>query len=341
MDRRAPMPADPTGPDPPIGDVACPDRLMCGWRAQATLEHMSVIEVRGLRKSYAGRPVVDGIDLSVEAGEVFGILGPNGAGKTTTVEMISGLRSRDAGSVQVAGFDPAREERQLKELLGVQLQESRQPGKITVREAIELYRSFYRTPRPALEMLDRFGLGPQAETRFEQLSGGQQQRLSVALALVGNPRVAILDELTTGLDPAARREIWSYLQSLVSGGVTLVLVTHSMEEAQYLCDRVAILNEGRVAALDTPAGLARTAGTSEIRFVVSDGDARVGELRGLSSVVEVTSEDGQVTVRGTDAAATEVLAHLTGAQIRFTDLRISGPSLDEAYLAMTRKEPAR
>lgn len=314
---------------------------MCDRCAQATLEHMNVIEVRGLRKSYAGRPVVDGIDLSVKAGEVFGILGPNGAGKTTTVEMISGLRARDAGSVHVAGFDPAREERQLKELLGVQLQESRQPGKITVREAIELYRSFYRAPRPAVEMLDRFGLGPQADTRFEQLSGGQQQRLSVALALVGNPRVAILDELTTGLDPAARREIWSYLQSLVSDGVTLVLVTHSMEEAQYLCDRVAILNQGRVAALDTPAGLARTAGTTVIRFVVADGDPRVSELGMLSSVVEVAVEGGQVTVRGTDAAASDVLAHLTGAQIPFTDLRISGPSLDEAYLAMTRKEPAR
>ena len=190
---------------------------------------MEIIQVRDLRKSYAGRPVLHGIDLSIHQGEVFGILGPNGAGKTTTVEIIGGLRTRDAGEVSVAGLDPASESRQLRRLLGIQLQEARQPAKITVREAINLFRTFYRNPVRAEELMDRFGLAEQANTRFENLSGGQQQRLSVALALVGRPRIAILDELTTGLDPAARREIWAYLADLTADGVTIVLVTHSME----------------------------------------------------------------------------------------------------------------
>lgn len=301
---------------------------------------MEIINVRGLTKSYADRVVVRGIDFTVEPGEVFGILGPNGAGKTTTVEMIGGLRSRDAGQVSVAGFDPAAEPRELRELLGMQLQESRQPAKITVREALELYRSFYPRRRPTWELLERFGLVGQARTRFEHLSGGQQQRLSVALALVGNPRIAILDELTTGLDPAARREIWDFLKSLVGDGVTIVLVTHSMEEAQALCDRVAIIDDGRVVALDTPAALAHSGGQSCIAFRTD----QVGQLTGLAnvpSVLGVSVEGERVVVRGTQDAPTEVLAHLMSTGVRYERLRISTPTLDEAYLALTRKEETR
>jgi ABC-2 type transport system ATP-binding protein len=169
---------------------------------------MSIIEVRGLRKSYGGRAVVDGVSFSVEKGEIFGILGPNGAGKTTTVECVGGLRARDGGSVTVAGFDPAAESKDLRQELGIQLQESTLPEKQTVAEALQLYASFYRAPRDWRELLDRVGMESQAKTYFGKLSGGQKQRLSVALALIGNPQVAILDELTTGLDPAARREVW-------------------------------------------------------------------------------------------------------------------------------------
>lgn len=300
---------------------------------------MELIEVRDLRKSYAGRPVVRGVDLSIREGEVFGILGPNGAGKTTTVEMIGGLRTRDAGHISVAGYDPAAEEREFRELLGMQLQESRQPAKITVREAIELYRTFYRRPRDTAELLERFGLDAKADTRFEHLSGGQQQRLSVALALVGHPRIAILDELTTGLDPAARREIWAFLQDLTLDGVTIVLVTHSMEEAQFLCDRVAIIADGRISALDTPTALAHSGGQTVTTFTLVEGD--VAGLGDVPSVVEVTVHGATVTVRGSDLSPTQALDHLTRSGVRFEGLRVTAPSLDDAYMNLTRKEASR
>lgn len=301
---------------------------------------MEIIKVRDLWKSYAGRPVVRGIDLSVSEGEIFGILGPNGAGKTTTVEMIGGLRPRDRGEVSVAGFDPAAEDRELRELLGIQVQESRQPAKITVRESLDLYRTFYRAPRATDELLERFGLTAQADTRFAQLSGGQQQRLSVALALVGNPRIAILDELTTGLDPSARREIWEFLVDLVADGVTIVLVTHSMEEAQHLCDRVAIIDAGQVTALDSPAQLAHRGGESVITFTTGRV-AGLDGLRELSSVIDLTVAGSVATVRCTAAGPAEVLAYLTKTEVPFEGLRISAPSLDGAYLALTRKDPVR
>lgn len=297
-----------------------------------------MITVRGLRKSYSGRPVVQSLDLQAAEGEVLGILGPNGAGKTTTVEIIGGLRRRDAGEVRVAGLDPADEDRRFREVVGMQLQEARQPAKMTTRESLDLYRTFYRAPRATGELLDRFGLTGQADTRFEQLSGGQQQRLSVALALVGNPKVAILDELTTGLDPAARREIWQFLTDLVQDGVTILLVTHSMEEAQVLCDRVAIIADGRVAAVGSPAELSRTGGQSIITFLLDDGGPET--LHGLldqPSVVEVAVDGRHVSVRGNDDSAAQVLTHLTSTGVRFHGLRISGPSLDDAYMSLTRK----
>lgn len=193
---------------------------------------MALIQVRGLEKSYGTNHVLRGIDLAVDEGEILGILGPNGSGKTTAVECIGGLRRRDAGTIRVAGMDPDDNPRGFRDLLGMQLQQCRLPAKIAVAEALALYASFYDAPRPAAELLDRFGLVEQRRTRFAALSGGQQQRLSVALALIGRPRIALLDELTTGLDPAARRDIWTYLIGLRDEGVTLILVTHFMEEAQ-------------------------------------------------------------------------------------------------------------
>jgi ABC-2 type transport system ATP-binding protein len=221
---------------------------------------MSLLEVSGLRKTYGGRAVVDGVDLHVEAGEIFGILGPNGAGKTTTVECIVGLRTPDAGRIRIAGFDPGRDRRQVVERVGVQLQACRLPDKLTVAEAVELQGSFYADPVDGDLLLDRLGLGPSRERRYAALSGGQQQRLAVALALVGRPQVAVLDELTTGLDPQARREAWDLIEDVRDQGTTVLLVTHFMEEAERLCDRVALIDRGRVTASGSPVELVRGAG---------------------------------------------------------------------------------
>lgn len=301
---------------------------------------MEIIQVRNLRKSYGRRTVLHGIDLSITEGEVFGILGPNGAGKTTTVEIIGGLRSRDDGEVTVAGIDPATESRELRRLVGIQLQEARQPAKITVREALELYRSFYRNPFGTEELMARFGLTEQASTRFENLSGGQQQRLSVALALVGRPRIAILDELTTGLDPAARREIWCFLGDLTADGVTILLVTHSMEEAQFLCDRVAIINDGRISALGSPDKLAAGQGRTLITFSTGHTDRLTG-LGDLPSVMNVAVDGSRVSVLGTEASPTDVLGYLMTHGVTPEQLRVSTPTLDDAYLALTKKEVDR
>jgi len=220
---------------------------------------MSAIEVTDLCKSYAGRVVVDAVSFAVEEREIFGIVGPNGAGKTTTVEMIEGLRRPDRGSISVFGLDPATDRARLRELVGVQLQQAQLPDNIKVWEALDLHASFYSHPRDWRELLAEWGLIAYRDTRFSKLSGGQKQRLIIALALVGNPRVAFLDELTAGLDPQARRVTWDLVRRMRDTGVTVVLVSHFMDEVEELCDRVAVLSGGRIAAIDTPAGLIQRA----------------------------------------------------------------------------------
>ena len=216
---------------------------------------MNVIEVTDLVKRYGNHTAVDGVSFSVEEGEIFAILGPNGAGKTTTVESISGLRRPDSGTISVLGLDPAQDRDELRRVVGVQLQESELPDEIRVWEALDLYASFYPAPRDWERLLEDLGLADKRNSAFGKLSGGQKQRLSVALALIGNPKIAILDELTTGLDPQARRDTWQLIEDVRAGGVTVVLVTHFMEEAERLADRIALIDEGRVVALDTPAGI--------------------------------------------------------------------------------------
>jgi ABC-2 type transport system ATP-binding protein len=218
---------------------------------------MSIIEVAHIHKSYRGRTAVDDVSFTVEAGEIFGIVGPNGAGKTTTVECLTGLRRPDRGTVRVLGLHPAS--RELRQRVGVQLQESQLPDRIRVREALELYRSFYRRPASVDGLMATVGLTEQRNTPFAKLSGGQRQRLSIALALVGNPEVAVLDELTTGLDPQARRDTWDLIRSIRDRGVTVILVTHFMDEAERLCDRLAVLARGRVLTISTPAALVANA----------------------------------------------------------------------------------
>ena len=299
---------------------------------------MSMIDVRGLRKVYGNRTVVDGVGFTVGEGEIFGILGPNGAGKTTTVECIGGLRVPDGGSISVAGMDPAREGREFRETLGFQLQESRLPDKQTVSEALELYSSFYSRPRDWRELLERLGLVEQRKTYYAKLSGGQKQRLSVALALIGNPRVAILDELTTGLDPAARREVWSLLEDLKGTGVTLLLVSHFMEEAERLCDRVVVIDRGRVIAADTPEGLAAGVVADQRMSFVPSAPVDPTFLQGLPDVHTVTTNGDRVVVTGTDNVASAVIIALHERRVAATRLRVDQPSLDDAFVALTRED---
>ncbi|GGM17979.1 ABC transporter ATP-binding protein [Micromonospora yangpuensis] len=230
-----------------------------------------VICAEHLSKRYGDVVAVDDVSLRVAAGEVLGLLGANGAGKTTTVELIAGLRTPDRGRVTVAGLDPRRDRAALRQVLGVQLQQAQLHHALTVAELVGLYRSFYPDPRPAAELLDLVGLVDRRRTRFEKLSGGQQQRLSIALALVGRPRVVILDELTTGLDPHARRRVWAGVEALRDE--TVVLVSHAMDEVERLCDRVALLDGGRIVALGTPAELVARTGTADLEeaFVALTG----------------------------------------------------------------------
>ncbi|MBK0417722.1 ABC transporter ATP-binding protein [Leucobacter sp. CSA1] len=227
----------------------------------------AAVRVEGLHKRYGRKIAVEDVNLRVGSGEVFGILGANGAGKTTTVEVIAGLRRlrrRDRGTVRVLGLDPRRDRAALRRVLGVQLQSAYLHGALTVEELIGLYRGFYSDPRPADDLVELVGLGGQRRTRFERLSGGQQQRLSIALALAGRPRVVILDELTTGLDPRARRRMWAAIEHLRGEGTTILLVSHAMEEVERLCDRVALLDAGRVIASGTPAALVERSGARDL-----------------------------------------------------------------------------
>lgn len=295
-----------------------------------------MIEVNGLQKSYGTTRAVEDISLTVGEGEIFGILGPNGAGKTTAVECISGLRTGDAGSVRVDGLDPWRDRDAVSQVLGVQLQDSQLQPKITVREALELWTQFYDDPEPWPALAGRLGLTDRLGTRFAKLSGGQQQRLAIALALIGRPKVVILDELTTGLDPGGRRDTWQLVREVRDSGVTVALVTHSMEEAQSLCDRIAIIVAGRVRALDTPDALVRRAGAATVtsfETTVRTGDL-VGELSALAGVLDVRHVGARTVVEGTEGSAVQVLGHLTarGADVR--RLRAVDGSLDQAYLAI-------
>ncbi|MCX4964921.1 ABC transporter ATP-binding protein [Streptomyces sp. NBC_00654] len=304
---------------------------------------MAIIEVNGLHKAYGGRPVVDGVSFRVDEGEIFGILGPNGAGKTTTVECVEGLRVPDAGTVRVAGFDPVADHDRVTGLLGAQLQESELQARLTVREALELYSAFYPAPADWRPLVGRLGLEDRLTTRFGKLSGGQKQRLFIALALIGNPRVVVLDELTTGLDPRARRDTWKLIEDIRESGVTVLLVTHFMEEAQRLCDRIAVIDRGRVVALDTPSGLVRQAtGSTVVSFVPTRAltGPELADLAGLQGVASVTPPDGDGTVvlHATDDTVTPLISLLAGLGITAHRLRVTETTLDEAFLDLTGQD---
>ena len=296
---------------------------------------MPVIEVSGLHKEYGSKVAVEDVSFTVEAGEIFGILGPNGAGKTTTVECVTGLRTPDRGVLRVLGRNPQRDHDELDELVGVQLQDSQLPDKIRVREALDLYASFYRHPARADELITRLGLAGQRDAFFSKLSGGQKQRLSVALALIGTPKVAVLDELTTGLDPNARREVWDLISEIRSSGVTILLVTHFMEEAERLCDRVALIDHGRIVALDTPANLTvRAQGGKSVRFLPS-APFDDGLLTVLPEVTRVEHEGQHVVVTGTGELVNTVILALHGAGVEARDVQLDASNLEDAFVRLT------
>jgi ABC-2 type transport system ATP-binding protein len=297
---------------------------------------MTVIEVKNLAKRYGETVAVKDVSFAVEAGEIFGILGPNGAGKTTTVECVSGLRTPDSGTITVLG-SPAGSPA-LRTRIGVQLQESELQDKLTVREALELYSTFYPNPADWRKLVDDLGLTPKLKTRYGKLSGGQKQRLSIALALLGNPEIAILDELTTGLDPQARRDTWDLISGIRDRGVTLLLVTHFMEEAERLCDRIAVIDKGEVVALDTPAGLVQRAGDEQrIRFRPSTPFADE-LLTGLPEVRELRRQGERVEIIGSGNLLNAVISVLARDGIVAAELTLEQASLDDAFVHLTRGE---
>lgn len=296
---------------------------------------MAVIEIEHVRKAYGAVVAVDDVSLTVEEGEIFGILGPNGAGKTTAVECATGLRTPDAGTIRVLGLDPHHDRRELRERVGVQLQQSALPAKLKVGEALALYRSFYTRPADVSEIVGALGLDGLQSRYFAKLSGGQKQRLSIALALIGKPEVAVLDELTTGLDPQARRDTWDFIERVRSRGVTIVLVTHFMEEADRLCDRVALIDRGKVVALGTPADVAaRSGGGTHVRFLPSvPFDDSV--LTGLSTVRSVEHLGSRIAVTGSGDVVTDVVLALDAAGVRARDISVEAATLEDAFITLT------
>lgn len=300
-----------------------------------------VIEVRGLRKAYGAVEAVRDVSFEVHRGEIVGILGPNGAGKTTSVEIVTGLRTADAGHVRVLGVDPRHRRDVIRAKVGVQLQEGELAPKITVAEALELFASFYPDPADGGQLAAGLGLLEVLHTRYRDLSGGQKQRLAIALALIGRPEVAVLDELTTGLDPQARREVWDLIDAVRASGVTIVLVTHFMDEAERLCDRVVVIDRGVVVAADTPAGLAAGAERGQVlrfRTAGSPVEDVPALLVSVPGVEEARADRGEVVVRGRDDVVLAVVRALDAAGVRPVDLDVRRTTLEDAFVRLVHEE---
>ena len=299
----------------------------------------SIIEVKNLRKTYGATVAVEDISFEVQEGEIFGMVGPNGAGKTTTIECLEGLRRPDGGSLCVLGVDPQQEGKSLRLHTGIQLQQSNLPERMKVWEALDLYSSFYPHPINWEMLLEQLGLIEKRNTPFAKLSGGQKQRLFIALALLPDPQLVFLDELTTGLDPQARHAIWDLVREVRSKGKTILMTTHFMEEAERLCDRVAILDHGRIVALDEPGALIRSLGGEE-RVVFSLDEAMPPSLeKTLSRLGQVDIEGERVTIQAAGThqkmLVSEVVGTLSTSGVRFQDLRTEQPSLEDVFLKMT------
>ena len=304
----------------------------------------SVITVQHLRKVYGSKVAVDDISFEVAEGEIFGLLGPNGAGKTTTVECLQGLRRPDGGFLRVLQLDPQSESRALRQRIGSQLQESALPHRIKVWEALDLFASFIPGASDWQLLIKQWGLADKREAAFASLSGGQRQRLFVALALVTNPEVVFLDEMTTGLDPAARRVAWDLIQTIRNQGTTVVLVTHFMDEAEQLCDRVAVIDQGQIVALDTPQGLISAHG-GDTRVIFSTDHPDLSWLEQLAHVRSVTRRGSRVEVEGSGPMLMRVASALDEHGITPSDFRLDQPNLEDVFLKLTghgiHKEPSQ
>ena len=302
----------------------------------------AIVQVEGLRKIYGATVAVDNVSFEVREGEIFGMVGPNGAGKTTTIECLEGLRKPDQGMIRVLGVDPQRESLTLRLRTGMQLQQSSLPDRMKVWEALDLYASFYPKPADWKELLAQLGLEEKRNAPFSKLSGGQKQCLFIALALLLDPQLVFLDELTTGLDPQARHAIWDLVRDVRAKGKTVLLTTHFMEEAERLCDRVAILDHGRIVALDTPAALIRGLEVEERVVFTLDGTLPAGFEKALSGAARLEVQGDRVVVHGKVGRkvplVSEVVGLLTGQAVPFRDLRTEQPTLEDVFLSLTGRE---
>lgn len=302
-------------------------------------EHSVAVQVRDLLKRYPDVTAVDGVSFEVYTGEIFGMVGPNGAGKTTTIECIEGLRQPDTGSIQVLGLDPRQDGYELRERIGIQFQAAALPPRLRVREALDLFTSFYQHSVDWRPLAEQMGLDGKLRSSFTTLSGGQKQRLFIALALVNDPELVFLDELTTGLDPQARRAMWDMVRGVREKGKTVFLTTHFMEEAELLCDRVAILDHGKIIALDTPQNLIVSL-KAENRVVFNmDENLDLDLLSDVTGVVRVEQIDDRVVVYGQgEKLLSGVINKLEHNQVSFSNLRTEQPSLEDVFLALTGRE---
>ena len=294
----------------------------------------AAISVTGLVKRYGDRAVVDGLDLEVQQGEVFAFLGKNGAGKTTTTEILEGYRTRDGGNVSVLGEDPATAGASWRAKLGIVLQESRPLGALTVNETLRLFAAYFPNPHAVDEVIQLVGLEEQANQRAGRLSGGQVRRLDVGIALIGRPELVFLDEPTTGFDPEARRQFWDVISGLRDLGTTVFLTTHYMDEAQVLADRVAVLRDGKIAALGTPAELQALRGDVEIRFALPHG-IELAALPALSTQPRLTGGEVRVETTAPTADLAVLCSWAEARGLELPALTVERPTLEDVFLAIS------
>lgn len=296
----------------------------------------NVVSCAAVSRNFGSFTALEDVSFEVREGEVFGVVGPNGAGKTTLLNCMEGLDRPSSGRVEVLGFDPVRDQHSLAQQIGVQLQSAALPPRLTVQDALELYSAFYERPRPWRELLTDLGIKDKANARVDRLSGGERQRVFVALALINRPRLAFLDELTTALDPQSRRNMWDTVEHVRDGGATVVLTTHYMEEAERLCDRVAIIDHGRLIALDTVTSLIQQhAGDTTAKLILSASPSAEFDLTGVPGVTSARTEGRELTIRGAADGLQGVLAALAAHRITVTSMSTTTPGLEDVFLALT------